>query len=92
MRKFIALAALAALSACAADGTLTPHAVNTLKSACVIDGVVQPITVTIGTAAATVAGYGAPAAAAATLDGQAVHPAIQGACAGLNGTAVPPQQ
>ena len=93
MRKAListaALAILAACSACSADGTLTPTAVNTLKAACVIDGVAQPIVVSVGGAVATVAGFGPEAQLAAGIDNQAAHPAVQAACAALGGTPAP---
>ena len=83
-----AIASLA-LSACAADGTLTPTATNVLKATCTVDGVAQPIAVTLGTVGATVAGFSPEAALAGGIDSKVVHPAIQGACAGLGGTAAP---
>ena len=41
--RFAHLAVIVALSACAADGTLSPQTVNALRSACVIDGVEHPM-------------------------------------------------
>lgn len=87
MRKSLfSIGLMALLSACAADGSLTPTAVNTLKSACLIDGVAQPIVVMVGGAVATVAGFGPEAALAAEIDNKAAHPAVQAACSALGGT------
>lgn len=88
MRSAILFAAIVALSACAQDGTLSPTAINALKSACVVDGVAQPLVKVVGTSVATAAGYGPEATAAAAID-QPVHDALQANCAALGGTVAP---
>jgi len=77
MRKIIALCAFALLSVSAMTAC-TETALIT--DACEADAVAQPVAVDVGVPLATLAGQGAPAALAATLD-DPVHKDIQADCA-----------
>jgi hypothetical protein len=82
MRRNIALALLAWLSAC---GNLTPDQTarieQVLQVACNVDGIVVPVVQPI------VATLGSPGAAAAGVD-LLVHPAVVEACARVSGVPV----
>ncbi len=80
---FLLAAGLAAgLSACAADGQLTPAAQRAVTVACAVDAGVQPVAVTLAGDA------GPKVAALASADQQLVHPAVVAACQAVKGTPV----
>jgi hypothetical protein len=92
MRKFVAIAAVAALSACTnPDGTLTAKSQNLITSmttvSCVVDGIAQPLAVVIGTPVAVAAGFGPEATLAANIDAP-LHQKIQDGCAALRGSVI----